>query len=115
MESQTQQVKSSKSLVSVRRTEQISLRQAFTSSYRPQVSDHPFLVTNQALNENIVAGHAINNTAVPVTFPTGNDKASQSARINAAIVTLQNLRGPGVGCPAASTTFVAQLQAIQLS
>jgi len=33
--------------------------------------------------------------------------------MNAAIVTLQNLRGPGAGCPAASTTFVAQLKAIQ--
>jgi hypothetical protein len=26
---------------------------------------------------------------------------------------LQNLRGPGVGCPAASTTFLAQQKAIQ--
>ena len=28
-------------------------------------------------------------------------------------MTLQNLNGPGVGCPAASTTFVAQQKAIQ--
>ena len=33
--------------------------------------------------------------------------------MSAALVTLQNLRGPGVGCPAASTTFVAQQRAIQ--
>lgn len=30
-----------------------------------------------------------------------------------ALVTLQNLNGPGQGCPAASTTFLAQQQAIQ--
>jgi len=29
------------------------------------------------------------------------------------LVTLQNLRGPGQGCPAAATTFVAQQKAIQ--
>jgi hypothetical protein len=35
--------------------------------------------------------------------------------MNAALVTLQNLQGPGVGCPAASTMFVAQQAAIQNS
>ncbi|KAF5314949.1 hypothetical protein D9619_007392 [Psilocybe cf. subviscida] len=67
----------------------------------------------QSLNANVAAGHAVNNPGIQVSFPTDNSKASQLARINAAIVTLQNLRGPGVGCPAASTTFTAQAQAIQ--
>ncbi len=55
----------------------------------------------------------MNNSGIPVSFPTDNNKPSKLARMNAAIVTLQNLRGPGAGCPAASTTFVAQLKAIQ--
>jgi len=67
----------------------------------------------QALNANVAAGRAVNNSGIAVSFPTGNDKASKLARINTSLVTLQNLRGPGVGCPAASTTFVAQLKAIQ--
>ena len=66
----------------------------------------------QSLSANVAAGHAVNNPGVAVSFPTDNSKASQIARIQTAIVTLQNLRGPGVGCPAASTTFVAQQQAI---
>jgi hypothetical protein len=57
----------------------------------------------------------VNNPSVAVSFPADNSKASQLTRIQAAIVTLQNLKGPGVGCPAASTTFVAQQQAIQNS
>lgn len=47
-----------------------------------------------------------------MTFPTGSDTASQLARIDASLVTLQNLNGSGVGCPAASTTFSAQQAAI---
>jgi len=69
----------------------------------------------QSLNANVAAGHATNNPSIAVSFPTDESKASQLARINAALVTLQNLRGPGVGCPAASTTFVAQQAAIQNS
>lgn len=65
-----------------------------------------------SLSANVAAGHAVNNPGVAVSFPTDNSKASKLARIQAALVTLQNLRGPGVGCPAASTTFVAQQQAI---
>ncbi len=57
----------------------------------------------------------MNNSGTTVSFPTGDDKNSKAARIVAAIVTLQNLRGPGVGCPAASTTFSAQLKAILTS
>jgi len=65
------------------------------------------------LNANAAAGHATNNPSIAVSFPTDNSQASQLARINAALVTLQNLHGPGVGCPASSTTFVAQQAAIQ--
>ncbi|KLO15952.1 hypothetical protein SCHPADRAFT_823863 [Schizopora paradoxa] len=62
---------------------------------------------------NIAAGHAVNNTGVAFSFPTDNSQASQLARITAASITLQNLNGPGVGCPVVSTTFNAQAQAIQ--
>jgi len=67
----------------------------------------------QSLNANVAAGRAVNNPGIAVSFPTDNSKASQLARIGAALVTLQNLRGPGQGCPAAATTFVAQQKAIQ--
>ncbi|KIL67732.1 hypothetical protein M378DRAFT_72651 [Amanita muscaria Koide BX008] len=66
----------------------------------------------ESLSANVAAGHVINNPSVLVTFPTDNSKASRIVRIQAAVVTLQNLRGPGVGCPAASTTFLAQQKAI---
>ncbi|KAF9040820.1 hypothetical protein BJ165DRAFT_1492422 [Panaeolus papilionaceus] len=66
-----------------------------------------------SLNANVDAGHAVNNPSVPVSFPADDSKASQLTRMQAALVTLQNLNGPGVGCPAASTTFLAQQQAIQ--
>jgi len=65
------------------------------------------------LNANVNAGHAVNNPSIAVSFPSDNSQASQLARIDAALVTLQNLNGPGVGCPASSTTFVAQQAAIQ--
>jgi hypothetical protein len=74
----------------------------------------PDLATFTAdLNANVAAGHAVNNPSVAVSFPTGSSNADAAARIEAAIVTLQNLNGPGVGCPAASTTFSAQLAAVQ--
>jgi len=73
----------------------------------------PRAVFIKALNANVAAGRAVNNSDITVSFPTGNDKASKVARMVAALVTLQNLRGPGIGCPAASTTFNAQLKAIQ--
>lgn len=38
--------------------------------------------------------------------------ASQNARLNAAAVTLQNLNGPGKGCPVVSTTFPLQQDAL---
>jgi len=61
---------------------------------------------------NVQAGHALNNPSVQVSFPTDNSTQSQSARLNAASVTLQNLNGPGKGCPVVSTTFPAQQKAI---
>jgi hypothetical protein len=66
----------------------------------------------QVLNGNVAAGHVINNPLVHVSFPGDGSKASQLARINAAIVTLQNLNGKGKGCPVASTTFQEQEAAI---
>ncbi|KAH8981822.1 hypothetical protein EDB86DRAFT_3129563 [Lactarius hatsudake] len=66
----------------------------------------------QELNKNVAAGHVINNPSVGISFPEDNSKGSQLARINAASVTLQNLNGPGKGCPIVSTTFQAQAAAI---
>jgi len=66
-----------------------------------------------SLNANVAAGHVVNNPGVAVSFPSDGSKDSQLARLQTAIVTLQNLRGPGVGCPAASTTFLAQQAAVQ--
>ncbi|KAG0706387.1 hypothetical protein DFH29DRAFT_1077039 [Suillus ampliporus] len=65
-----------------------------------------------ALNRNVAAGFVTTNPTVKLSFPTDNSTASQSARLNAAAVTLQNLEGPGVGCPISSTTFSAQQKAI---
>lgn len=59
------------------------------------------------------AGLAVNNPSVKLSFPTDNSQASALARLNAAAVTLQNLNGPGKGCPVVSTTFQAQQAAIQ--
>ena len=63
----------------------------------------------QSLNANVAAGHAINNPGIPISFPTGNSKPEQQARIASLLSTLQNLHGPGVGCPAVSTVY-GQLQ-----
>jgi hypothetical protein len=45
---------------------------------------------------------------VAFSFPTDNSTQSQIDRITGVLITLQNLRGPGQGCPAASTTLVAE-------
>ena len=47
-----------------------------------------------------------------MSFPTGDSKADKSARLSAASITLQNLNGPGKGCPVVSTTFPLQQKAI---
>jgi len=65
------------------------------------------------LSENVAKGVVVNNPGLPFSFPTDNSKASKLARINASLVTLQNLHGPGVGCPAVSTTLQAQAAAIE--
>jgi len=69
-------------------------------------------VFNQHLVANVAAGFAVNNPSAKVTFPTDNSKQSQLARLTAASITLQNLNGPGKGCPVASTTLQAQTAAI---
>ncbi|KAG9008507.1 hypothetical protein FRB94_013120 [Tulasnella sp. JGI-2019a] len=66
-----------------------------------------------ALQANVAAGHAVNNTVVPIAFPTDGSVASQAIRIESGLSTLQNLRGPGVGCPAVSSTLSAQLKVLQ--
>ena len=67
----------------------------------------------QSLATNIAAGRAVNNPSVGVKFPTDNSKQSQITRLQASLVTLQNLNGSGKGCPASSTTLLKQLQALQ--
>ena len=54
----------------------------------------------------------MNNPVVGISFPADNSIPSIQARFNAASVTLQNLNGLGKGCPQASTTWTAQLNAI---
>ncbi|KAF8269395.1 hypothetical protein EI94DRAFT_1725344 [Lactarius quietus] len=69
-------------------------------------------VFNQNLVANVLAGQAVHNPSVKVTFPIDNSTSSQQARLTAASITLQNLNGPGQGCPIVSTTFQAQSKAI---
>jgi hypothetical protein len=59
------------------------------------------------LSKFATAGNAF---GTPVKFPQGDDKDSSRQRIGALTVTLQNLEGPGKGCPIVSTTF-GQLKA----
>ncbi|KAJ6556546.1 hypothetical protein DFH09DRAFT_987259 [Mycena vulgaris] len=66
-----------------------------------------------ALSRDVAAGHDINNPGVQAPFPTDNSAASQIARLQTCVTTLQNLFGPGKGCPASSTTFLAQIKALQ--
>ncbi|KAJ7247626.1 hypothetical protein B0H12DRAFT_737892 [Mycena haematopus] len=65
-----------------------------------------------SLSANVAAGHDINNPGTAAPFPTDNSKQSQIVRIQTSISSLQNLNGAGVGCPASSTTFSAQLAAL---
>ncbi|KAH9987106.1 hypothetical protein BJV77DRAFT_803861 [Russula vinacea] len=67
---------------------------------------------DQHLFADALAGHAVNNPTVKVTFPTDNTIASQLARVDTALVTLQNLNGPGKGYPAVSTTLTTQQAAL---
>jgi hypothetical protein len=66
------------------------------------------------LNANVAAGKCINNTEVAVPpFPEDNSVQSQLTIFHIATITLQNLRGPGQGCPQSSTTWGAQAQKLQ--
>jgi len=68
----------------------------------------------QELEANVAAGQAVRNPSVKITFPLGTSPEDQSARITASLITLQNLKGPGVGCPAVSTTLLQQRKALGL-
>ena len=54
----------------------------------------------------------MNNPTVKVSFPLDNSVGSQLARVDSALVTLQNLNGSGKGCPAVSTTLTLQQAAL---
>lgn len=54
----------------------------------------------------------MHNPDVKVDFPLDDSVASKKARIIASLITIQNLKGPGVGCPAVSTTLSQQLAAL---
>ncbi|KAF7331908.1 hypothetical protein MKEN_00071100 [Mycena kentingensis (nom. inval.)] len=62
-----------------------------------------------ALSQNVDAGHDVYNPGVPAPFPTDTSLSSQITRLQTQLSTLQNLHGPGVGCPAAATTWSFQL------
>lgn len=64
------------------------------------------------LEANVAAGVAVNNRGVSVSFPLDNSPQAESARITASLITLQNLRDAGQGCPAASTTLLARQRAL---
>ncbi len=66
----------------------------------------------QALEANVVAGHAVKNPNIAVNFPLGNSRQDQNERLIASLIAIQNLNGPGVGCPAESTTFVQRQKAL---
>jgi hypothetical protein len=55
-----------------------------------------------------------NNPSVAAPFPTDNSPQSKVTRIQTTIAALQNLNGPGVGCPAASTTFSVREPALSI-
>nr|GAT54066.1 predicted protein [Mycena chlorophos] len=65
-----------------------------------------------SLEANVAAGHDLNNPSVPAPFPTDSSLASQITRLQTQLSTLQNLNGTGVGCPAASTIWSAQLASL---
>ena len=73
----------------------------------------PFVCLPQHLVGDVLAGHAVNNPSIAVSYPLDDSPQSQLARVNTALVTLQNLNGPGKGCPAVSTTLSAQQAALQ--
>jgi hypothetical protein len=65
-----------------------------------------------ALTKDVLAGQAVNNPSVKVSFLLGDSVADKKGRINAASVALQDLNGLGKGCPFMSTTLGAQVNAL---
>ncbi|KAH9973832.1 hypothetical protein BGW80DRAFT_1306658 [Lactifluus volemus] len=61
---------------------------------------------------NEVGGPRCEQPIHTVEYPLDNSPNSQLNRVDTAIITMQNLFGPGKGCPAASTTFSAQRDAL---
>ncbi|KAJ7908436.1 hypothetical protein B0H13DRAFT_2233257 [Mycena leptocephala] len=72
--------------------------------------DRTFFI--EAVSANVAAGHATNNPSFSAPWPTDDSAGSQITRLQTSILTIQNLFGPGVGCPVASTDFLQQLQAL---
>ncbi|KAJ7644462.1 hypothetical protein FB45DRAFT_975944 [Roridomyces roridus] len=66
-----------------------------------------------SVSANVANGHDVNNPAIAAPFPTDDSIGSQVTRMQTLLSSLQNLNGAGVGCPAVSTTFSAQLAALQ--
>ncbi|TBU43684.1 hypothetical protein BD309DRAFT_1019121 [Dichomitus squalens] len=80
------------------------------------VGDHNILVpcacpptrsefSNVSSERECERGHMIHNPSIAAPFPSGNSKYSQQVRIATLLSTLQNLHGPGVGCPAVSPVY----------
>ena len=68
----------------------------------------------QYLSQLTAAVQAGNTFGLPAPFPTGQDKASQTSRLQTMLSVMQNINGAkGVGCPAVSTTFKQTLDALQ--
>ncbi|KAF9019940.1 hypothetical protein BDZ89DRAFT_1072641 [Hymenopellis radicata] len=65
------------------------------------------------LSADVAAGHAVNNPSVAISFPTDDSVQSEIARATAVLISLQNLNGAGVGCPAASTDLLKRQKALQ--
>lgn len=86
-----------------------ALQRAATSSQcAPFFTCPPASITHtssKALTTNVLAGKAVNNTGVLISYPTGDSVQDQLARITASAITLQNLVGPGKGCPLVATTL----------
>ncbi|KAJ7104936.1 hypothetical protein C8R44DRAFT_715595 [Mycena epipterygia] len=72
--------------------------------------DREFFI--ELLSTDVAAGHATNNPSFAAPFPTDASTNAQITRLQTSIIALQNMFGPGVGCPVASTTFLQQLQAL---
>ncbi|KAL1698250.1 hypothetical protein EV121DRAFT_218475, partial [Schizophyllum commune] len=72
-------------------------------------------------SRNVAAKFAVNNPDVKIgAFPTGDSAEDQIARIQASLLDgesssslLMHFAGLGKGCPAASTTLLAQQKALQ--